>query len=520
MDTYISVYLGAAILSLLLTPLVIFVARALNIYDDLDARKIHAHAMPRIGGVAIVISMLAMIITVLFLDNAIGEIFRNIETRFLVFLSACFFVFLIGLTDDVAGLRAQTKFFGQLAAAIVLCSCGIRIDEITIVHGVVLKLGIIAWPFTILWIIGITNAINLIDGLDGLAAGIAAITCGVIAMFCAFTDQVVMTVIMLSLLGSLTGFLRYNYNPAQIFMGDGGSLFLGFTLATSSVMCLTSHTTIVGMSWPILAMGVPIFDTLFSMLRRFLERRSMFSPDRSHFHHRLLDMEMQHKHAVIVMHLVTLGFAGMGAFMLVSNGWQTLIIFAANLVLLVLVFRFVGAVRLYETIARLRQKQQLDSQVKSRRRDFEQAQLAFRLAGSFDQWWHAVQAAADQMQLAWIVLQVKCRSGVVRTMIWRERNCQDDATELLDITLPIRQRRQNETLRLSLSVRVDGSLESAGHRVALFSRLIDEYSLKQLTPELKKKSTTKEKVANITDYPSQEPLVYKNKYESAKHDNN
>ncbi|MCF7957222.1 MAG: undecaprenyl/decaprenyl-phosphate alpha-N-acetylglucosaminyl 1-phosphate transferase [Phycisphaerae bacterium] len=515
MKTYIVVYLGAMTMALLLTPLVIFVARALNIYDDLDVRKVHAHAMPRIGGVAIAVAMLGMILPVLFLNNMIGDVFRNGDKRILVFLAACFFVFLVGLTDDLVGLRVRTKFLGQFAAALTLCLCGIRVDEITLTQGFVLELGWIAWPFTLVWIIGITNAINLIDGLDGLAAGIAAMTSGVIALFCASTNQPIMAVIMLAMMGSLSGFIFYNYNPARIFMGDGGSLFLGFTLAASCVMCLTPQTTITGMAWPILAMGIPIFDTLFSMLRRFLERRSMFSPDRSHFHHRLLDMGLQHKHAVIVMHLVTLFFAAMGTFLLVSQGTRTLMIFGANLVLLILVFRFVGAVRLFETLGRFRQKQKLDTQGKGRRRDFEKAQLAFRRARTFDQWWQAVQAAADQMQFAWIVLRVKRRNGIIRTMLWRQPTGEEDPGELLDISLPIRQRRRGETLRLSLSVRVAGSLESAGHRVALFSRLVDEYSLKQLSPESGNESTGEKKVATIIEYPQPEPFIREKKYEPA-----
>ena len=138
-----------------------------------------------------------------------------------------------------------------------------------------------------------------------LQQGISAIACGVIAILAIHGGQAVMAVLMLALLGSLCGFLVFNFNPAKIFMGDCGSLFLGFTIAFSGVMCASKSSALVGLALPILALGIPIFDTLFSMLRRFLERRSLFSPDRSHFHHRLLALGLKQRHVVVVSYAVT-----------------------------------------------------------------------------------------------------------------------------------------------------------------------------------------------------------------------
>ena len=267
MKTYLTVYIGSVLLATLLTPIVIFVARALNIYDDLNARKIHATVIPRIGGIAIVAAMLGLIVPVLWLDNRIGNLFRQAQPQLLGMMAAAMFIFAVGLIDDISHLRARTKLLAQLIAAFGICAVGIRIDRVAVVDWMVLDLGWLSWPVTIFWIVAITNAVNLIDGLDGLAAGISAITCAVIAVFSMYNDQPVMAVLMLALLGSLSGFLFFNFNPARIFMGDCGSLFLGFMLATASVMCTAKSTTIVGLALPSLALGIPIFDTIFKIGR-------------------------------------------------------------------------------------------------------------------------------------------------------------------------------------------------------------------------------------------------------------
>ena len=164
-----------------------------------------------------------------------------------------------------------------------------------------------------------TNALNLIDGLDGLAAGISAITCGAMAAFAWYMNQPVTSVIMLALLGSLMGFLFLNFNPARVFMGDSGSLFIGFILSTVSVQCANlgmvgpdnrPWPTVVGLALPMLCMGVPILDTLLSILRRMMQRRGIFSPDRGHIHHRLLAMGLRQHQVALMVYVVTLFAAG------------------------------------------------------------------------------------------------------------------------------------------------------------------------------------------------------------------
>lgn len=480
MKTYLYVYLGSAVLAVIITPIVIRVARQLNIIDTPDIRKVHSKPIPRIGGVAIFVSMMGLVIPVLFLSNIVGDSFRLIHSKIVVVLCAAGFIFFVGLVDDIRGLRVRTKLWIQLTAAIIVCSAGIRIESIAITDRLILDFGWFSWPFTLFWIVGITNAINLSDGLDGLAAGISAVACGVIAILAICNNDVVMAVLMLALLGSLTGFLLFNFDPAKIFMGDSGSLFLGFTIASSSVLCATKTETVVGLALPILALGIPIFDTLFSILRRFIERRSLFAPDRSHFHHRLLALGLQQRQVVITAYFMTLLAVGLGMFMLFTRKSQTVIVFVCILLLLVLTFNFVGSIRLRETIAGLKRKYSITNQEKQEIENFERIELHFRQAKIFDQWWQAVCFAADRMDFAKSVLPLTNRDGTKRMLVW-EKGYEDIRTdEIVKMTVPIRDRRAGSALNMEVQVHANGSLESAGRRLTLFGRLIEQYSVANL----------------------------------------
>jgi len=455
----------------------------LRIFTVPGVRHVHERPISHIGGIAIFLSMISLVLPVLFLSNVIGDAFRNILPQLIVLLSAGCFIFIVGLVDDLKtkGLRAGTKFLAQIAAALAICTAGIRIESVVVGNWFTLDFGWFSWPLTLLWIIGITNAINLSDGLDGLAAGISAIACGVIAVFAVYSGQVVMAILMLAMLGSLTGFLFFNFSPAKIFMGDCGSMFLGFTIASSSVLCSAKSSAMVGLALPMLALGIPIFDTLFSMLRRYLERRSIFSADRRHFHHRLIDLGLKQHHVVITIYVLTLIFAGLGMFMMVARDINSLVIFLCIILLLVLVFYVVGSVRLRETIVGLRRKYTLRREMKKEIKNFEDAQLHFHQADAFNNWWRAVSTAADKMGFISLSMNVINRDGTERKMAWRQNNKSENAdNEVLKLNVPIRDRRPGSSLNLKIEVCKNGSLESAGRRIALFTRLIDEHDIPAL----------------------------------------
>ncbi|MHC4072060.1 MAG: glycosyltransferase family 4 protein, partial [Planctomycetota bacterium] len=186
MKTYLSIYFGSTILAIVITPIVIRVASQLNIIDTPDMRKVHSKPVPRIGGVAIFVSMIVLVILTLLLQNAVGESLRLIQHKVVVMLLTAGYIFFVGLMDDVRGLRARTKLCAQVLATIIVCSAGIRIESITVTDQLTLDFGWFSWVFTLLWIVGITNAVNLSDGLDGLAAGISAVACGVIAILAVY----------------------------------------------------------------------------------------------------------------------------------------------------------------------------------------------------------------------------------------------------------------------------------------------------------------------------------------------
>jgi UDP-GlcNAc:undecaprenyl-phosphate GlcNAc-1-phosphate transferase len=468
------------LLAILTTPIVICIARRLNIVDAPDLRKVHVRPIPRIGGVAIFVSMMGLVVPILFFPALIDGNFFAVRSKVIVLLLASAFMFLVGLADDIWTLRVRTKLLAQLVAAIFVCWAGIRIDSIKITEALAFDFGWFSWPFTIFWIVGICNAINLVDGLDGLAAGICAATCGVIVILTLHFGPDLMTITMLSLLGALCGFLFFNFNPARVFMGDSGSLFLGFTIAGSSVLCAAKTETVVGLALPILSLGIPIFDTLLSMLRRFLDRRSIFSPDRGHFHHRLLALGLRQRHAVIIVYLVTLFAAGLGMFMLVTRNGRTLIVFVSILFLLILAFRVVGAVKLRETITALRRKYAISHQAGQEQESFERIELCFREASAFDQWWQAICFAADKMDFARGLLPITNRDGTRRLLAWERTDDNAEHDDIIKMTIPIRDRRAGSPLNLEIQVHVNGSLESAGRRVTLFGRLLEQYSVANL----------------------------------------
>jgi UDP-N-acetylmuramyl pentapeptide phosphotransferase/UDP-N-acetylglucosamine-1-phosphate transferase len=427
---------------------------------------------------------MALYAGVLWFSNFVGTTGGPERRQLCILLFAAGFMFMAGLIDDLKtnGLQARVKFMAQIAAAVVVCAAGVRIKSVVITNSLTLNFGWFSWPLTLLWIVGITNAVNLSDGLDGLAGGICAVACGVAAVFAASTGNPAIVVLMLALLGSITGFLFFNFNPAKVFMGDCGSMFLGFTIASSSILCFSKSFAFVGLALPVVALGVPIFDTLFSMLRRFLERRSIFSADRSHFHHRLIDLGLTQRQAVVAIYGVTLLTAGLGLLMIVVPKIYVLIIFFCILLLLLIVFHVVGSVRIEQIMAAMRTRYTITHREREERKSFEEATLHFRKAQTFDQWWQAVSTAADKMEFWTVDLPVVNRDGTSRALNWRYTGHDPVAGQegLIQVHVPVRDRRSGSSLHLKIELYKNGSLESAGRRVALFTRLIDENDINNL----------------------------------------
>lgn len=474
MRTFVAVFVIALLGALLATPLVIRWARRWGLVDEPGTRKVHRQPVPRVGGIAIAVPMLVAVLPALWLDNGVGTALREVLPQVVAFFAGSVAIFAMGLWDDVRGLRARTKFAVQFLAATAVFAAGVRIETLSLFELGVINLGWLAYPLTLLWIVGVTNAVNLIDGLDGLAAGLSAITCALLVFFAIFQGDAVMAVMMLGLLGALTGFLWFNFNPARVFMGDCGSQFLGFALATAGAMTANKAQTAVALSLPVLALGVPIFDTLLSMLRRFLGRRSLFAADRGHIHHRLLERGLGHRQTVLALYSLSLGAAVVGAVMVMVRDARTLWVFGGACLLLLGAFRICGVVKLRESLQKLASNRRHVIQTRLEHRAFEAALSRIQEAENFGSWWRALSLAAQELGVSWMQLTWEDRSGRPRRLGWSVAQQVPSTAVSLKATLSLKDRRQMGSMRLHVELPESENLEAQGRRMTLFARLVDE----------------------------------------------
>ena len=323
MPDYILAFLIALVVAFAITPGVIFLADKTGAMDEPDARKVHKKPIPRIGGLGIYVAFMAAVLIIMAYTDVPDDVMHGM----IGLLVSGTLIVLLGLIDDYKNLPAKVKLAGQIAAACVLVAFDVRIDFVTDPFGDFLYLEYLAIPATVFWIVGITNTVNLIDGLDGLAAGvatIAAVTIFLVAMQQGFTVVAVLTA---ALAGSAFGFLYYNFNPARIFMGDTGSMFLGFMLAGISIIGAVKSAATIALIVPILALGLPILDTTFAIVRRYRGGVPIFKPDKGHLHHRLLDLGFTQRQAVLLMYIIS-ALLGLSAVALteVSTGIAVLIV--------------------------------------------------------------------------------------------------------------------------------------------------------------------------------------------------
>jgi UDP-GlcNAc:undecaprenyl-phosphate GlcNAc-1-phosphate transferase len=330
---YVPGVIIAFVLAYLLMPVIIKLAFRIGAVDQPNARKVHSQPMPRLGGAGIFIAFIVIVGATLSLDRTLIGILLGGTV-----------VFLVGVLDDIYHLSPWAKLAAQIAAALIAVYCGVRVDVMTNPFDGVFELGVLSIPLTLLWIIGITNAVNLIDGLDGLAAGvcaIAAITIGIVAWK---GNQVVIAYVALVLTGAIIGFLPHNFHPARIFMGDSGSMFLGFILACLSVSGLAKGATLISLCIPVIILGIPVFDTLFAIIRRVNNQKPIFGADKDHLHHRLMEMGMSHQMSVIVIYFVSALLGGAAVVMAYVSSPKALLVLAAVLIMMIIGARRVGII--------------------------------------------------------------------------------------------------------------------------------------------------------------------------------
>ncbi|MBY6037076.1 undecaprenyl/decaprenyl-phosphate alpha-N-acetylglucosaminyl 1-phosphate transferase [Fictibacillus nanhaiensis] len=281
-----------------LTPIVIKFAVKINAVDKPNQRKVHTKVMPRLGGLSIVIGV------------TVGYFFSGLyEQQVLGISLGALVIIVLGLLDDIYHLSAINKLLAQIFAGLIVVMSGLVIEIINIPFVGTFEIGYFSYPLTIFWIIAITNAINLIDGLDGLAAGTSAIIVFTIGIMAFLSGKEMIFTFSIIIFSSVIGFLFYNFYPAKVFMGDIGALFLGYCIAILSLLGLYKSVTLFSFIGPILLLGVPLFDTLFAIIRRIVNKQSIVKPDKGHLHHRLLKKGLSHRNSVLFIYGLGLMFS-------------------------------------------------------------------------------------------------------------------------------------------------------------------------------------------------------------------
>ena len=327
-------FLLALIATFMVTPYSIKIAKKIGAVDiPKDDRRMRRKAMPKLGGIAVVAGFAISffyLISVMHIEGSIDLFDKNMYLKKIIGIGIGTLIILItGILDDTRTLKPLQKLFGQLLAAIVVVAFGVTIDNITIPYftdlGLSYEVSLVA---TVIWIVGITNAINLIDGLDGLSSGIALISCVSLLIIFALNYSPMIAILMItSLIGALVGFLPFNFAPAKTFIGDTGSNFLGYILSIISILGLAKTYTAVVIALPMLALGLPIFDVVWAIIRRFIKGKSIkaiFKADRGHLHHRLVDLGFSQKQTVIIMYVMSAALGLFAIIILESGIWKAL----------------------------------------------------------------------------------------------------------------------------------------------------------------------------------------------------
>ncbi|MDP1393448.1 MULTISPECIES: glycosyltransferase family 4 protein [Lysinibacillus] len=335
---YVSL-IAAFVASILLTPLVKRLAFRIGAVDAPNYRKVHARIMPRLGGLAI---FLAFIIGVTILYSFLVHTKHGSNEALLAIIFGACIIVITGVIDDMREISAKAKMLGQLVAALIVVFVGgIEIEMVNLPFLGTLDFGLLSIPLTIIWIIGITNAINLIDGLDGLAAGVSTIALITIAVMAFILSNVFVLALAAILAVASLGFLFYNFHPAKIFMGDTGALFLGFMISVLALLGF-KNITFVALIIPIIILGVPISDTFFAIVRRVRMKKKWSDPDKSHLHHRLLDMGFTHRQTVLIIYGIAVMFGLAAIIFSMAKVWGAILLVAVILTAIEIFVEVIG----------------------------------------------------------------------------------------------------------------------------------------------------------------------------------
>ncbi len=342
MKTYAATLLLSLLAALLLTRLARFLGNKLQLVDVGGGRKLHSGSIPRIGGPAIAFATILPMLILLMIDNEIADNWRALGARGWAVIGCSLMAAALGLFDDLFHLRARKKLLFQIIISVAAYYLGLQIKMFTLPFFGLLEMGIFALPVTVCWFVGFMNVINLIDGMDGLCAGIVAIASLALFSVACVQNSHVVAVMSIAVFGAVLGFLRYNFSPASIFMGDSGSYFLGFVLAAISLTGSHKSTAVVAIATPLLALGIPILDTAMAITRRAVAGQPIFSPDRGHMHHIMLDSGHSTFKTLGMFYSSTSILALAGIIVTIGQQHETVIALATVCVLIIYLIRIIG----------------------------------------------------------------------------------------------------------------------------------------------------------------------------------
>jgi UDP-GlcNAc:undecaprenyl-phosphate/decaprenyl-phosphate GlcNAc-1-phosphate transferase len=406
MTTILLTFFISLIISLLLTPLANKIGVKFGAMDIPDERKVHLSPIPRTGGLAIFVSFIMTIaIAAVFNTDVTNQI---VFDRRILFLSAgAIITFSTGLFDDFHRLGPKIKFFFQIIGANFAFFGGVSVLKVAF-FGYVIQSPVLNYGLTIFWFLLFINAVNLVDGLDGLAGGIVVFASMILVLLSIVNQQYLFALYFSILAGSVLGFLRYNFNPASIFLGDGGSYFLGYAIAGLSILGSVKSQAGAALAIPLLALGVPLFDTLLSPLRRFIRGQKMFYPDNGHVHHRLIGLGLTTRKAVLIIYGITFSLCLLAIFatnLRDERAGLFLIILGAGVVIFVRklgYFEYLASDKFYGWFRDISDQ----AGFRHDRRSFLNYQIEISQSKSIDELWERLQKTAHFLEIEFIELKL------------------------------------------------------------------------------------------------------------------
>ncbi len=364
MTTYLTSFIISFVFVCAVTPALIKIGKKFGFVDQVNQRKIHRGAIPRIGGIAISIGTMLPILHLFIIFKLRNIVDIETTNNMLLYFGGGLAISFLGLIDDIKGVNAKIKLLFQTVIAIAATQHGALIQSLPMPWGR-LELGFLGYIITVLWIVCIINAFNLIDGMDGLSSGITLFSSLTLAILAIVNGYLSVAVVALALAGAVTGFLIFNFNPAKIFMGDSGSMFIGYILAILSLRGQSKAHAIVSILVPIIAMGLPILDTTLAFLRRILRHQSVFMADKQHIHHFLLSLGFNQRKTVLILYSISISFTILAMIMIFNNNINTFLILLVFVIIVFVIITKLGYVEMIYGRFRVKKENSLEKHLEN-----------------------------------------------------------------------------------------------------------------------------------------------------------